>query len=411
MLNIAIIGAGPYGLSIAATLARKGVPFRIFGRPMDTWINHMPKGMLLKSDGFASNLEDGRRGYTLEAFCREKGISYGDTQVPIAIETFSSYGLAFRDRLVPELDERNVLFVERTANGFRLTLEGGETVEARKVVLAVGVTHFEHLPESLRDLPAEYVSHSARHTDPSLLKGRSVAVVGAGASALDLAALMHEAGVNVELVARAEQLKFHSKAVGKRTFWQKVRRPPSGLGPGWKSRFFANHPNLFHYLPEGLRLLAVRRVLGPSGGVYIRDKVLGVVPLHLGCRIDAARVENDKVVLDLVSTKGDRKTMAFDRVVAATGYKVDVERLQLLSADLRSQIKTVEGTPILSSSFESSVPDLYIVGLAAANSFGPVMRFAFGAAFAARTVGSAVAKRSAQQSVTHAAAASATATR
>jgi thioredoxin reductase len=401
MLSTVIVGAGPYGLSIAAHLRRIGVPFRIFGRPMDTWISHMPKGMLLKSDGFASNLEDGKGSFTLGAFCREKVISYGDTQVPVALETFSAYGLAFRDRLVPQLDERNVVSIEQIADGFRLSLESGENVDAKKVILAVGVTHFEHIPEILSHFPQQYVTHSANHTDPSLLRGRNVAVIGAGASALDLAALLHEAGANVELIARTEQLKFHSKAIGKRTFWQKLRRPPSGLGPGWKSRFFANHPNLFHYLPRSLRLELVRRVLGPAGGVYVKDKVSGVIPLHLGCRIDSARVQDGKVVLELSTRSDEHKTVEADHVIAATGYKVKIERLNFLSPEIRSRIKTVEGTPILSSSFESSVPGLYLVGLAAANSFGPVMRFAYGAAFAAHTVSKAIAKADTREPAVH----------
>ncbi len=392
MIDTVIVGAGPYGLSLAANLRRQGIPSRIFGRPMDTWISHMPKGMLLKSDGFASNLEDGGDSFKLADFCSENGIPYGDTQVPVALETFSAYGVAFRERLVPQLDGRNVVSVQPVENGFRVALEDGESLDARRVVLAVGVTHFEHIPEKLARLPQPYVTHSARHSDPTLLRGRSVVVVGAGASALDLAALLNEAGAHVELVARAEQVKFHSKAIGKRTFWQKVRRPPSGLGPGWKSRFFANHPDIFHYLPESLRLEAVRRVLGPSGGIHIKDKVLGVVPLHLGCEIEEARVQDGKVALDLASRNGTRKTVVFDQVIAATGYRVDVDRLSFLSSDLRTYIKTVDGSPVLSSSFESSVPGLYIVGLAAANSFGPVMRFAYGAAFAARTVTKAIAK-------------------
>jgi thioredoxin reductase len=405
-INTVIVGAGPYGLSIAANLRRKGIQCRIFGRPMDTWISHMPKGMLLKSDGFASNLDDGQGSFHLAEFCREKGIPYEDTQVPVALETFSAYGLAFRDRLVPQLDERKVVSVEETSGGFRLSLEGGELVEAKRVILAVGVTHFEHIPKTLSGLPRPYVTHSASHTDPSLLRGRKVAVVGAGASALDLAALLNEAGASVELIARTEELKFHSKAIGKRTFWQRLRRPSSGLGPGWKSRFFANHPNLFHYLPQGLRLEAVRRVLGPSGGMYIKDKVVGVIPSHLGCEIENAKVNDGKVLLELSSRNGERKTIVTDQVIAATGYKVNVERLEFLSPDLRSRIKTVDGSPILSSSFESSVPGLYLVGLAAANSFGPVMRFAYGAAFAARTVSKAVAKAAIREPIGHSSAAS-----
>ena len=97
MLDTAIIGAGPYGLSVAAHFRRSGVQFRIFGRPMDSWRAHMPKGMMLKSDGFASNIYDPESAFTLGQFCAERGIEYADTGIPVSLETFTEYGLAFRD--------------------------------------------------------------------------------------------------------------------------------------------------------------------------------------------------------------------------------------------------------------------------------------------------------------------------
>jgi hypothetical protein len=103
MTEIAIIGAGPYGLSVAAHLKRKGIPFRIFGRPMDSWLRHMPKGMLLKSDGFASTVSDPEESFTLKHFCAERGIEYADLGTPVKLETFAAFGLAFKDRFLPEL--------------------------------------------------------------------------------------------------------------------------------------------------------------------------------------------------------------------------------------------------------------------------------------------------------------------
>src|SRR5208283_2767797 len=142
MTNTAIIGAGPYGLSIAAHLRHAGVPFRIFGRPMDTWISHMPKGMMLKSDGFASDLYDPQAALTLKKFCAERGIPYADTGKPVPLETFCAYGLAFRERMVRDLEETNVTYVEQAPGGSKVHLENGETAAARRVVLAVGITHF-----------------------------------------------------------------------------------------------------------------------------------------------------------------------------------------------------------------------------------------------------------------------------
>jgi len=387
MLSTAIIGAGPYGLSVAAHFRRSGIPFRIFGRPMDSWLAHMPKGMMLKSDGFASDIYDPESAFTLRQFCAERGIEYADAGVPVKLETFSAYGLAFRDRMVPELEDKMVISVNRSRDGFRLQLDDGETVQARSVVLAVGITHFAYVPENLAHLPAEFLSHSARHHEVEPFRGRNVVVIGGGSSAMDLAGLLREAGADVQLVSRREELKFHSQPTGKpRTRWQEIRHPQSGLGPGMRSRFFANSPLAFHYLPERFRVEAVRRTLGPSGGWFIRDKVIGKVPLHLGCTPQGAKVQDGKVRLNVRAADGSEREIVTEHIITATGYRVALERLTFLNREILTQLKTVMGSPVLSSSFESSVPGLYFVGVAAANSFGPVMRFAFGAGFAARRV-------------------------
>lgn len=398
MQEIAIVGAGPYGLSIAAHLRKRGLPFRIFGPPMDTWISHMPKGMCLKSDGFASDIYDPDRAFTLKQFCAERGIPYADMGIPVRLETFTEYGLAFRDRLVPELENKQVVGIKSTPDGFALTLDTGETFSARRVVLAVGVTHFEYLPDNLAHLPAQFLTHSAKHREVSAFKGRKVVVIGGGASALDLAGLLHEAGANVELVARKKELKFHTKPTGTpRSWWKKLRHPDSGLGPGMRSRFFANAPWAFQFLPESVRIDVVKRTLGPSGGYFIHDMVVGKVPMHLGYTIEGAEVQGSNVHLQLRSQDGTPKEVVTEHVIAATGYKVDLKSLNFLSDELRARIQTGGGSPILSRGFESTVPGLYFAGLAAANSFGPVMRFAFGAGFAAKRISAALAQAVANQ--------------
>jgi thioredoxin reductase len=399
MLDTVIIGAGPYGLSIAAHLRRQGIPFRVFGRPMDSWLQHMPKGMMLKSDGFASDIYDPERAFTLRQFCAERGIAYADAGLPVHLETFGAYGLAFRDRMVPELEDKFVVNVDRAPGGFTLRLEDGETFQARRVVVAVGITHFEHVPENLAHLPSEFLSHSARHREVEPFRGSSVVVIGGGSSAMDLAGLLHEAGANVQLVSRRGELKFHSQPTGKpRSWWQKIRHPQSGLGPGMRSRFFADAPGAFYYLPERLRLEIVRRTLGPSGGWFIRDKVIGKIPLHLACTPQGAVIRNGRVHLSVQAADGSKQEIVTEHIIAATGYKVNLERLKFLNPEIRTKVKAIQGAPVLSSTFESSIPGLYFAGVAAANSFGPVMRFAFGAGFAARTVTRALAKSASRES-------------
>jgi thioredoxin reductase len=365
---------------------------------MDSWLNHMPKGMMLKSDGFASNIYDPEEAFTLEKFCAERGIKYAAAGLPVQLETFVAYGQAFRERMLPELEDKQVISLDRAPEGFALGLEDGETVAAQRVVLAVGITHFEYVPSNLANLSPQFLSHSFRHADPGVFKGRNVVVIGGGASAIDLAALLHEAGADVQLVARQPELKFHSTPTGKpRSAWQQVRHPKSGLGPGLRSRFYADAPGLFHHLPEQFRLEIVEKSLGPSAGWFVKDK-MAQVPCLLGYTPERAEVldGNHEVRLHLRAADGSERKVVTGHIIAATGYKVNLDRLTFLNSEIRSRIKTAKGSPVLSSSFESSMPGIYFVGLAAANSFGPVMRFAFGAGFAARRLTETVAKALAQ---------------
>lgn len=393
MIEAAIVGAGPYGLSIAAHLRNRGVAFRIFGRPMDSWSSHMPKGMMLKSDGFASNIWDPNDDLTLQKFCANNGIAYGDAGCPVMLDTFVAYGGAFQEQLVPELDSRLVAQIREVPGGFSLRLADGEAITAQQVVLAVGITHFEHIPEQLAELPREFVSHSFHHHDLERFRGRSVIVIGGGASATDMAGLLREAGAEVQLVARASSLTFHTNSMGKpRPLWQRIRHPKSGLGPGLRSRFYASAPNLFRYLPKRKRLQIVQTHLGPSGGWFAKDKVVGKVPLLLGSTVEKAEVRENKVRLTLSGADGKSREVVADHVIAATGYRVNTDRLKFINPEIRSKLKVLDGSPVLSSSFESSVPGLYFAGVAAANSFGPSMRFAFGARFTARRITKALSK-------------------
>jgi hypothetical protein len=388
MLETVIIGAGPYGLSIAAHLRNSGVSFRIFGRPMDSWREHMPKGMMLKSDGFASNIYDPNDAFTLQKFCAARGIAYHHTDIPVGLDTFANYGLEFRERLVPELEEKSVVSVARLPEGFLLRLDSGEELRARRVVLAVGITHFKYTPEAFASLGPEYLSHAYQQHDLAPFRGRNVVVVGGGASAIELAGLLKEAGADVQLVARRKELVFHNPpAIGKqRSLWQRVRHPQSGLGPGMKSWFLANWPQLFRYLPEKKRLELVRTTLGPSAGWTSKKQVVGKVPLVLGVTPVGATVVEKKVHLKLRAADGSEREVITEHVITGTGYKVDMKRLPFLSLEIRRDLKLVNSAPVLSAHFESSVAGLYFVGLVAANTFGPLMRFAFGAGFAARRI-------------------------
>jgi hypothetical protein len=394
--DVAIIGAGPYGLSLAAHLKAAGVGFRIFGSPMEFWLKHMPKGMHLKSEGFASSLYDPGSNFTLEAYCKERGLPYAHIGSPVPLEVFSSYGIEFQKRFVPELEHERVTALKRSPAGFQLALSNGEIVVARRVVVAVGLTHFEYMPPELAALPKEFVTHSARHNAVEHFKGRDVAIVGAGASAIDLAALLHQAGASVQVIARVPALRFHSAPDNVDPSWlDRLRTPVTGIGPGWKLFLCTNLPLLFRQMPQKFRLEKVRRILGPAPCWFTKEQVVGKVGFNLGVTKFEGTVRNGRISLQLTEKSGGKKTITADHVIAATGYRADLRRLPFLDSDILAGIQSVEQTPVLSSNFESTVPNLYFIGLTAANTFGPLLRFAYGAGFAAPRLSRHLAKSAA----------------
>jgi thioredoxin reductase len=353
----------------------------------------MPEGMLLKSDPFASNLSDPRDFYTLAQYSEEQSISYSESE-PVRLDIFCNYGLEFQKRWVPRLTEVEISTIERINNSFTIVLDNGDKLSARRVVIAVGVGPFRYIPEILDALPERFASHSFDHRDLSVFSGARVAVLGGGASAIDLAGLLHQGGCDVTLVSRRTDLKFSgsrgSQSSG--SLWRRKRHPPSGLGPGLRSRFSTDAPLLIHALPKRVRFEFGRRHLGPAAAGVMKEKVIGRVPLFLERELTAAAVEDSCVTLKLCKKEGRHDVLHIDHVIAATGFRVDLSRLRLLSPSLKQNIAEYRRAPILTRYFESSVPGLYFIGPAAAASFGPMMRFTFGARYAARRLTRALVK-------------------
>ena len=382
--NIVIIGAGPYGLSTAAHLRARGVGFRIFGKPMANWQHKMPRGMLLKSDGFASNLADPDDRLTLETFCAEHNLPYAPEGLPVPREDFIAYGMAFQQRYVPEVEDRRVVEVRRSGSGFTVNLDDGEFLAADKLVIGIGISDFPYLPPSLADLPGEFLTHSSQHEDFGAFRGRSVAVVGSGSSGIDIAALLQDAGADVQLIARRSQLRFHNRPEEQRSFAARLRAPNTGIGPGWPSVLYTKAPLAFHHLPADMRRRIVSTSHGPAGGWYMRERIVGRVPCLEGYTPQATQIIGGQAYLHLAAPYGAQRVVTTDHVIAATGYRVDFRKVGFLDATLREEIASNAGLPTLNRNFETSVSGLYIVGPAAAYSFGPMFRFVLGARFTAR---------------------------
>ncbi|GHF56860.1 monooxygenase [Streptomyces mashuensis] len=396
-LPVAVIGAGPYGLSTAAHLKARAVPTRVFGSPMVSWTDHMPAGMLLKSTPSASDIDAPQPGHTLLDYCLDVGERrYESDWDAIPVETFAGYGLWFQRRLVSGLERERVVSVEHrgAGGGFELKLDSGEQFAARAVVVATGLTGLSRLPAELAAAvpggpsPAGPVSHSSQHRDLSAFAGRDVVIIGAGQSALETAVLLAEAGAaTVRVVARRRGAVRFGAAPDE----QPPYKPDTPFGRAWSLYAFSYHADRFRHLPAPTRQYLVRRVLGPLGAWWLRERFVGRVQVTEGKRVVAARVESGQPVLTLAGEgRGTESELRADHVIAATGYRVDVAAMDFLGPGLRTRLAVSAGGPRLGPGYQSSVPGLFFTGLPAAASFGPVMRFVCGTEYAsprlARTV-------------------------
>ncbi len=397
---VAIIGAGPYGLSIAAHLRGRGIRARVFGEPMGVWRHHMPEGMFLKSEPRASSISAPAPGFTLGDFCEEIGLRPLHDGEPVPIDLFIRYGLWFQEHLVESAERLSVRRVASSNGTFDLLLDSGEELQASAVVVASGQVDFAYVPPELSALVPEgpsaagRVSHTSQHRHFSSFTGREVAIVGGGQSALESAALLHETGARVHVLVRRSRLLWANPPLEAADGWpERLLKPPSPLGPGWSHYTLSRAPGFVRWLPPQSRLLLVRKVLGPAGAWWLRDRVVGEVDLRVGGRIEAASVSDGRVTLRWRGLNSEMAELAVDHVLAATGYRVNLEANDFLDPDLVGRLKRVAGSPRLSASFESSAPGLFFTGLSAAATFGPLLRFVCGTPFAAHRITDALDER------------------
>lgn len=359
----------------------------------------MPAGMCLKSTPDASSLGSPAPGFTLSDYCVSQGIQPLEGGDVVPIQLFTRYGQWFQERLVPDVEDETIRELRRTDRGFHLVLGSGEELLTPRVVVATGITGLAHVPEELASIApggpsaGGPVSHSSQHDNLAGFRGTRVAVIGAGQSALESAALLHEAGAEATVLVRGTARFGTAPETPSNPLKARLPQPRSPLGPTWRIYPFSHAAGLFPYLPAETRLRLVKRVLGPLGAWWLTDRVVGRIPILNEHAVRGVTRDADGIVLTTSCGDGQHATMRVDHILAATGYRVDLAKLGFLGPELRQQIRLTGTFPQLSGSFESSVPGMYFVGLPAAATFGPLMRFVCGAQFAARRVSTSAAGR------------------
>ncbi|HEY7124738.1 MAG TPA: FAD-dependent oxidoreductase [Ktedonobacterales bacterium] len=379
-----VIGAGPYGLSVAAHLRARGVPTQLFGKPMEFWEN-MPPGMHLKSVWSASSLSDPSGKYTLQHYVLDRKTT---REEPVPLAFFTDYGQWFQQQTVPDTDPTYVQSVARDGKAFHLELADGRSLKAQRLIVAPGIASFTYIPEFARDLPVTLASHTQFHKDFTRFKGQKTAVIGGGQSGLQTAAFLHEVGADVELLVRGpviwiDRRLYRLTGPAKHLFY-----PPSDVGPpgiNWLTAM----PQLYRRLSVETRDKLTKRATRPSGAEWLRHRVDNVVRTTANTHIVKALPHNGGLLLHL----SDGTTREVDHLFMGTGYRASIHTLDFLDPALRQEVQEYNGHPLLNQWFESSVPRLHFVGALADYTFGPICRFVAGARASGRAIASHAASR------------------
>jgi len=300
---------------------------------------------------------------------------------PIPLPRFIEYGKWFQQNAVPDVDPTFVQHLSHDGKQFQLVLADGRTTQAESVTVATGVATFYYTPDFAQDLPIELASHTQLHTDFSRFRDQEVVVIGSGQSGLETAALLHEAGARVELIARSTVIWINRKLYDYTGPVRHVFYPPSDVGPpglNWLVAF----PLAFSRFPEDARQNLDKRAVRPAGAQWLRRRVEGQVKITERTEIVKATPHNTRLHLEL----SNGTTREIDHLFMGTGYRSTIHKLDFLDPALREKIQERNGYPVLNKWFESSVPQLYFAGALANHTFGPICRFVAGSKIPAQQI-------------------------
>lgn len=377
--NLLIIGAGPFGLAMAAYAQQQGIDHLVVGKPMEFWRDNMPEGMYLRS-ACDWHLDPGNVD-TIERFLETQGLTIAAVE-PLSRQFYLAYTQWFRKQKTIEAIPEYVQQLTRISNHpdlFQATLENGQTIEAKQVVVALGFKPFKHVPGDLAKLlPAGRFSHTCDLVDFKAFKGKRCLIIGGRQSAFEWTALLNDAGAAaVDICHRHDSPKFAAAD------WSWVNPLVDAM---------VDNPNWFRNLTPGEKD-EVNHRLWAEGRLkvepWLESRVMKeTVKLWPNTQVTSCdELPSGELEVKLDNGQG----LTVDHIILATGYKVQIDQVPFLGrGELLDELHIHNGYPVLDEHFQTNIPGLYFTSMAATQDFGPFFAFTISVRTSAKLIGQAI---------------------
>jgi lysine/ornithine N-monooxygenase len=383
--DLLIIGAGPFGLAMAAHAKHLGIDFIMVGKPMEFWKMNMPEGMYLRS---ACDWHlDPENEITIEKFFSSRNLSSADV-IPISRNLYLSYAKWFSEQKQISALPVYIDSLDNTSeHEYRATTSEGDVITANNVLIAVGFKYFKHIPAEFTNIfPHNAYAHTCDLTDMKTMQGKRCLILGGRQSAFEWAALLNEAGAAAIHISHR-----HNSPSFTASDWS------------WVNPIVDN----MEYEPEWFRNLSAEEKVSLSKKLWAEGR-LKIEP-WLETRIMNQNIKlwpNTEVTAckklsadELKVVLNNSNTIVVDHIILATGYKFIIDRIPFLSkGNILTKLATQNNFPVLDEYFQTNLPGLFITSMAAAQDFGPFFGFTIAVRASAKLIGKALTE-SGQKSI------------
>ncbi|MDW7691569.1 NAD(P)-binding domain-containing protein [Flammeovirgaceae bacterium SG7u.111] len=373
--DLIIIGAGPYGLSLATIAKAKGLKYLVLGKPLEFWDNNMPKEMILRS-GKGWHI-DPLEVHTFQKFLLER--SYDDLNY-FSKKIFIEYGRWFLAKKQLNIAEEYVLNINREDSIYQLDTSDNNTYISSAVVVAIGAKYFYYIPKDIvSNIPANFYSHTCHTIDFHGYANKRILVVGGRQSAFEWATLLTENGCEKVTLSYPSSTPSFSKSN-----W--------GIADELVKKYEEN-PNWYYNLSQEKKS-KIDQSFWKEGRLKIEPWLEERLKKDKYVAYPNSRVTSCTQKGDFLEIQIDADiTVKVDHILFATGYKVDIARIPFMkNSNIVEGIDTINGSPVLDENYQSNQKGLYFTGISSTKSMGLFFGFLIGVNVASLNIFNSIEK-------------------